>query len=182
MNSKEGEEAVKKKFEEFVERNKFRIGGILLLLIFIGSGYLLYRENYSKVSYDDKISKLENEIAELKKIRISESAPSEEKTEIATSPVETSVSEPETKSAVDSGKVAGTSTKTTESAVIGMVNINTANESALDSLPGIGPTYAQRIIEYRVANGGFKTVEEIKNVKGIGDKTFEKFKDKITVN
>ena len=98
------------------------------------------------------------------------------------SPVETSVSEPETEPAAEVGKVAGTSTKTTESAVIGMVNINTANESALDSLPGIGPTYAQRIIEYRVANGGFKTIEEIKNVKGIGDKTFEKFKDKITVN
>lgn len=63
----------------------------------------------------------------------------------------------------------------------GKININSANLSQLDSLSGIGPTYAQRIIDYRSSNGGFKSIEEIKNVKGIGDKTFEKFKDKITI-
>lgn len=74
------------------------------------------------------------------------------------------------------GKVAGESTQKS-----GMVNINSASASELDSLPGIGPAYAQRIIEYRSANGGFKSIEEIKNIKGIGDKTFEKFKDQITI-
>jgi competence protein ComEA len=52
----------------------------------------------------------------------------------------------------------------------------------LDSLPGIGPVYAQRIIDYRNANGGFKNIDEVKNVKGIGEKTFEKFKELISVN
>ncbi|MDH4359033.1 MAG: helix-hairpin-helix domain-containing protein [Candidatus Berkelbacteria bacterium] len=78
------------------------------------------------------------------------------------------------------GKVAGASTSNS-SANQSKININTASLSQLDSLPGIGPTYAQRIIDYREANGGFQSIEEIKNIKGIGDKTFEKFKDQITI-
>lgn len=61
------------------------------------------------------------------------------------------------------------------------ININSALPTALDSLPGIGPAYAGRIIDYREQNGGFKAIEEIMNVKGIGPKTFEKLKDKITI-
>lgn len=61
------------------------------------------------------------------------------------------------------------------------VNINTADEAMLDTLPGIGPSKAKRIIEYREQNGPFKSIEEIKNVSGIGDKTFEQLKDLITV-
>lgn len=63
----------------------------------------------------------------------------------------------------------------------GKVNINTASESELTSLPGIGPTKAQAIIQYRQENGSFKTIDDIKNVSGIGEKTFEKLKDSITV-
>ena len=54
-------------------------------------------------------------------------------------------------------------------------------QKTLDSLPKIGPTIAQRIIDYRSENGPFKSIEEIKNVKGIGEKTFEQIRDKITV-
>jgi len=63
----------------------------------------------------------------------------------------------------------------------GLVNINTAGQNELDTLPGIGPAYAQRIIQYREANGPFNSIEDLKNVSGIGDKTFEKLKDRITV-
>lgn len=63
----------------------------------------------------------------------------------------------------------------------GLVNINTANQSELDTLPGIGPALAQRIIQYREANGNFQSIEDLKNVSGIGDKNFENMKDKITV-
>ncbi len=60
------------------------------------------------------------------------------------------------------------------------VNINTATPDQLVKLPGIGKVLAQRIVEYR-AKTPFKTIEEIKNVKGIGDKEFAKIKDLITV-
>ncbi len=62
-----------------------------------------------------------------------------------------------------------------------LVNINTASAAQLDALPGIGPVLAKRIVDYRSANGPFKTIQDVKNVKGIGDKTFEKFKDQITI-
>ncbi|WP_326909423.1 helix-hairpin-helix domain-containing protein [Sedimentibacter sp. MB31-C6] len=60
------------------------------------------------------------------------------------------------------------------------ININTASKDLLMSLTGIGEVYAERIIEYRNAKV-FSSIEEIKNIEGIGDKTFEKFKDNITV-
>ncbi|MGG3688465.1 helix-hairpin-helix domain-containing protein [Caldifermentibacillus hisashii] len=63
----------------------------------------------------------------------------------------------------------------------GKVNINQADASALDSLPGIGPSKAEAIIEYRETNGPFQKVEDLMNISGIGEKTFEKLKDQITV-
>jgi competence protein ComEA len=62
-----------------------------------------------------------------------------------------------------------------------LVNINTATLEELDSLPGIGRTIAQRIIDYREANGPFTTIEDIMNVSGIGPSTFDDIKDLITV-
>lgn len=62
-----------------------------------------------------------------------------------------------------------------------LININTAIESELEDLPGIGAVKAKQIVEYRTSNGVFKTPEEIKNVPGIGDKTFNSLKDMITI-
>lgn len=62
-----------------------------------------------------------------------------------------------------------------------LININTASEDILRTLPGIGEVYAKRIIEYRNKNK-FSSLEEIKNIEGIGNKTFEKIKDLITIN
>ena len=61
------------------------------------------------------------------------------------------------------------------------VNINTADSSRLQAIPGVGPATAQKIIEYREQNGKFKSVEDIKDVSGIGDKTFENMRPYITV-
>lgn len=62
-----------------------------------------------------------------------------------------------------------------------MVNINKATQSELENLPGIGPAIATRIIEYRKENGKFSSIDDIKNVKGIGDAKYEKIKDSIEV-
>ena len=62
-----------------------------------------------------------------------------------------------------------------------LVNINTADSNKLQTLPGIGPSKAKKIIEFREKNQ-FKKIEEIKNVDGIGDKTFESLKSLITID
>jgi len=61
------------------------------------------------------------------------------------------------------------------------INLNSATQKELESLPGVGPATAKNIIDYREKYGGFADIEEIKNVKRIGDKTYEKLKEYITV-
>ena len=74
--------------------------------------------------------------------------------------------------------VAGAGSAGAESA---LVNINTADEKALDALPGVGPSTAQAIIEDREANGAFSSIEDLMRVSGIGEKKFEKLKSGICV-
>lgn len=74
--------------------------------------------------------------------------------------------------------VAGTSSSAKDD---GKININTATEAELTTLSGIGPAKAAAIIAYREEHGSFKTVEDLKNVSGIGEKTFEKLQDSIKV-
>jgi competence protein ComEA len=62
-----------------------------------------------------------------------------------------------------------------------VVNLNTAPAEQLERLPGVGPKTAARIIEYRQKNGGFKKVEELMNVRGIGEKAFLKMKNQLTI-
>jgi competence protein ComEA len=63
----------------------------------------------------------------------------------------------------------------------GTVNINTASATDLQALPGIGAKTAERIIDYRQKNGPFKKVEELMNVRGIGEKNFLKLKPQLTI-
>ena len=63
----------------------------------------------------------------------------------------------------------------------GLVHINTADEKALEALPGIGPVMAKRIVEYRQQNGPFSSVEELKKVRGIGEVKFSRLKDKAAL-
>ncbi len=67
-----------------------------------------------------------------------------------------------------------------QSALAGKVDINRADQAGLETLPGIGPSTAQRIIDYRQENGPFAQIEDIKNVSGIGPATFEKIRALIT--
>jgi len=61
------------------------------------------------------------------------------------------------------------------------LNLNAATLDQLATLPGIGPKVAERILEYRTKNGGFKKIEELMNVKGIGEKSFLKIKPLVSI-
>nr|WP_239176484.1 ComEA family DNA-binding protein [Actinoplanes octamycinicus] len=63
----------------------------------------------------------------------------------------------------------------------GLVNLNTATLAELDSLPGVGPVLAQRILDARAAQGGFRAVSDLRRVDGIGDSRYEQLKDLVTV-
>lgn len=124
---------------------------------------------------DQEIETLNAQIEQLQKQPAESSALSQPRT-VESRPV-TSIGR-EGKKTVEQG---GDSGEMVREETSNKVNINTASLEELDSLPGIGPVYAQRIIDYRQSNGGFKSIEEIQNVKGIGSKTFEKLKDRITI-
>jgi len=64
----------------------------------------------------------------------------------------------------------------------GKINLNTAGVEELTALPGIGPSYAKRIVEFREKNGPFKKVDDLLNVQGIGEKTLEKIRERVTVS
>jgi len=61
------------------------------------------------------------------------------------------------------------------------VNLNTASQSELESVKGIGPAKAKAIIDYRTKNGNFKTVDDLKEIKGFGDKSLAKLRGELTV-
>ena len=154
------------------ENWKYIILAALAVIILAGSGVLFWQIEKQNSPQGDAFAgarELQAQVDELnKKIDDLNRALEEAKSQAGSTTKSTS------------GKVAGASTLNSGTSQ-SKININTASLSQLDSLPGIGPTYAQRIIDYREANGGFKSIEEIKNIKGIGDKTFEKFKDQITI-
>jgi len=168
----------KPKFQigEWVEKYRFYIGGGLLFLILAGVGFQLYRENYGNESIDSRIKSQEERIKILEE-KIS-------KLQISSSNNQTASGDSSALPQNDSGAVASasaTQTTSTKSKSTGKVNINTADSSGLESLAGIGPVTAKNILDYRAQNGPFKSINELDNVKGIGQKTIDKFRDQITI-
>lgn len=163
---------IDEKIVEWIESHRITIGIVLIFIILAGAITLsVMNAKPAKIEQPEVVKALEGQLSELKQQNdlLRKQIEAQTKTQVlgtqATSPI-------------SSSKPSQTSPP---QKISGKININTANKSALESLPKIGPTIAQRIIDYRTQNGLFKTIEEIKNVKGIGDKTFEALRDKITI-
>lgn len=90
-------------------------------------------------------------------------------------------SDPSQLSAVGSSSISSSSPSTTDSSTEKIVNINTASKAELLTLNGVGDKKAEQIINYREQQGEFKSIEDLKQVQGIGDKIFEGLQDAITV-
>ena len=170
-------------FDLMLDRYKYLIGIFLLLVILSSSIFLLWRQNYFAPEIEKRVKVVESKIETLSQNKIANTLPS---------PVEVEKlivdSKESTGSSGEDGKVAGASATSAQpkpavviKKVTAKININTASEAELDTLSGIGPAYAKRIIDYRQSHNGFKSIEQIKEVKGIGDSIFGKIKDLITI-
>ena len=140
--------------DDFLYNYRYWIGGGLILIILAGLGVVGYNK-YQSVNANKEnqiIAQLKTENDKLRK-ELSQNAPQQ---------------------------VAGAASSVAENQS-NKININTSDASQLDKIPGVGPARAADIINYRESHGNFKSIEEIKNIKGIGDKTFESMKDLITI-
>ena len=140
-----------KMLDVFIEKYRWYIGVVLIVTIAIGLG-IIWQDKIKKANIRQK----QDRVVELTKQN------DELRKQL---------------SQQSSGQVAGEETEE----VSDKININTADEIELDKLPGIGPARAADIIAYRESHGGFQSIEELKNIKGIGDKTFENLKDLVTI-
>lgn len=162
-----------------MSRYRFIIGMTLIVLVLSESIYFLWRENYLKPEIEKRTQTLESKIASIENVTANgNSLQQVDAGQLITQSQSASSATEETKTA-ETKSVPVSVTKTVEK--IGKININTASAVELDKLPGIGTTIAQSIISYRQDHGGFKSIEEIKNVNRIGDATFNKMKDQISI-
>jgi competence protein ComEA len=193
--------------KNFLEKYRFYIAGFLVLVILIGVGVLLWQKNTSKQIAKSGIrvdiagavknpglyslksgailQDLFNQAGNLtSNADLTQVAKQFNRAEILKDGEKIYIPAIGEASSNQTGQVAGTTTTASSASsqqVTGKVNLNSATAEELDTLPGIGPAYAQKIIDYRNTNGGFGAIEEIMEVKGIGQKTFDKLKDLITI-
>ncbi len=148
------------------------VGWVLVMLLVAGSSFLLGSSvNNNRSAHDSSGNKSgQQSIVE------QPAAP----TQSVVTDISNTLQNPPSANPPASGLTASNDTVASP-AISGIVNINTASAGELDTLPGIGPAYANAIINYRLTNGPFVRIEDIVKVKGIGPKTFEKLKSRITI-
>jgi len=146
-----------KKFN-FFNRKEILILGLLIISLLVGSGYNLYKNKWkrsdSPPQYESELEAFKQEIEKI---------------------IKKDQKEQEVRSEKNKKK------RSKKKKQIVCVNINKATKVEFEQLPSIGPVLAQRIIDYREKIGQFKSLEELINIKGIGNKTFNKFKPYIKI-
>ena len=172
------------------KQNWIRLGKQCVLLVLLCSSlyiFLSIKEREEKVLYRGRAGERES-------IENGELVPEEIESEslyVTDKVEESTTTNPITSTAAGMVTISNDGTETSSDTVkkIAMpasksekININTASAEELQSLKGIGPSTAGSIIAYREEYGGFSSIEEIMNVKRIGEKTFAKIKDRISVN
>lgn len=140
-------------FDDFIYRYKYFVGAGLILVIIAGGGYLVFNKYFQGKSTSES-----QQLTDLKKQN------DDLRSQLSNQSVQ---------------QVAGAATENQNQS--DKININTASAIELDKLPGIGAVRAADIISYRESHGGFQTIEQLKDIKGIGDVSFEKLKDLVTV-
>lgn len=143
------------------------VGPILLLVMVAVSGFLLGRSYQSHLTPQTTVA-----------------ADEETKTDpTAINSIQNAITSPTTTpSPTSSGTNSGGASSTSKTASpAGLININTADLTALETLSGIGPSKAQAIIDYRNQNGPFTRIDDLDNVSGIGPATIDKIRSQITV-
>lgn len=145
-----------------------------------GSSQISFTSDLSEVSSDNETSGFNSSV-----IYSSEQIPPEASSNAA-DPINSDISSSaqsssETVTSANNSSYDPPDSQISSEQTAGVININTASSSELQGLTGIGEVKARAIIEYREQNGGFSSVDELINVKGIGEKTLEKIRDKITV-
>jgi competence protein ComEA len=189
------------KFDEFIKRYKLAISLVLILIILGSAGVLLVSAKQGGVRIIDPdegkggaICKVDIEGA-IKHPGVYNLCPDdrvEDAIRVAGGPLPdadlSKVSKSLAARVADEERIlvpfrsGSSSSESSESThVEGKVNINTASLSQLDTLPGIGPATAQKIIDHREENGPFASIEDVMDVSGIGEVKFEKMKDLITI-
>lgn len=149
-------------------RSETRVLLLLLFILFAGLGLKLFVNNSSsKSNFDYK--KAEKIFSQNSSLNINDTTPQNSETIVEDDTLKTTNSKSKTK------------TKKGENLAEKSININTASKDQLIQLPGVGNSTADKIIEYRETHGGFKRIEDIMKIKGIGQKKFDKMKVFLTV-
>lgn len=156
------------------ERIAFSLLLGILVILFSLSLFLQHSFQYDQKEYDRIVAEFERRSAAIEQ---QEAERAEAYTPDAEPEVKPDViSEPDEQIQASEPEISSSDPETR-----GLININTASSAELQSLDGIGPAYAQNIIEYREANGGFDSIDELINVRGIGEKRLENIRPYITL-
>ncbi|MGM0546721.1 MAG: ComEA family DNA-binding protein [Bacteroidota bacterium] len=152
------------------------VTGLLVLLVFLGGLNLALSPS---VAFDgDRYHELDRQFAErteqleAEEEKLMEQYYPSSKSEIVETKIDTTTEDSTSEKQRDEDK--DESEKVAQDDLEGKINVNKASEKTLQTLPGIGPAYAERIVNYRKEKGEFESVEDLKNIKGIAQKRLDK--------